>query len=179
MPGREDSNPPRETHVKPTDSRKIEDAESLYWEERRLLEKKLKAWLNGEYREARKAWIGIRVTPTVKEVYDRAPDQVKRAARRAFEAVLIAWFLGEEQVRMQGQSGAPQIFNVNISVSEARADARAEARSSVEGEIRVAEVIEAMERLIGSLWRQKRIDMGAAKQLLGKLKELKEVLGVN
>ena len=101
----------RETNVKPT-------TDNLYWEERRFIERKLRAWLNGEYKESRRAWLGIRLTPTIKEIYDRAPDDVKQAAKRALEAVLISWFLGESTVAYSRPAHATQVFNINVNINE-------------------------------------------------------------
>ncbi|MEB3861261.1 MAG: hypothetical protein GSR84_03465 [Desulfurococcales archaeon] len=92
--------------------------DNLYWEERRFIERKLRAWLNGEYKKSRRAWLGIRLTPTLKEIYDRAPDDVKQAARRALEAVLISWFLGESTVAYNKPSHATHVFIINVNINE-------------------------------------------------------------
>ena len=139
--------PPRDTNVTPT------RGSELYWEERELLKRKLKAWLRGEYVERKSAWLTMRTTPTIPEIYSRAPEEVKQAARRALEAVLIAWFLGEPRVEYSQPGGSPQIFNININVNENRAEARAESKAEAKSRLELEATLEAAKQIVEALYK--------------------------
>ncbi len=111
----EDSPGERDTHVTHTD---------IYWEERRVLERKARLLAEGKITEPKDEWLSIRLSHTIKTIYRRAPPQVRQAARRALESVLLSWFLGEPQVRVEeGQGRNVFVYNISMSISEARAEA--------------------------------------------------------
>jgi len=132
----------RDTHVTHTLMVKDEDPTdpaTIFWEERRMDYRKIKLMLQGKYREPRTAWLSLRLPPTIRKLYSQAPDKVKLAARRALESVLIAWFLGESQVRITDSSpfSAPFIFNINLNMNENKAEARSENQNIVQNKLEI------------------------------------------
>ena len=95
-------------------------------EHRIVLRKKLKLLIAGKLTEPRSSKIEFRTWPDLKYVYGKAPSIVKSAARKAFESVVLSWFLGEtEKIEAALGEGRLAVFNINI------AEAKAEAKVSV------------------------------------------------
>ena len=99
-------------------------------EHREVLRKKLRLLMEGKLVESRTSKIDFRTWPDLKYVYGKAPQAVKAAARKAFESVILSWFLGEQEIEAAlGRPGSVAVFNINIA--EASADARACAKVKV------------------------------------------------
>ncbi len=100
-------------------------------EHREVLRKKLRLLMEGKLVESRTSKIDFRTWPDLKYVYGKAPRIVKAAARKAFESVILSWFLGEQK-QIEAALGRPSsvaVFNINIA--EASADARACAKVKI------------------------------------------------
>ena len=101
-------------------------ADELYWQEREILRRKVELYMRGEYRESLDEYIHFRVPPFIKRIYRMAPDDVKMAARKAFESTLVAWFLGSSVSSSQSGDKSNIILNVNVNVATAKAEAKAD-----------------------------------------------------
>jgi len=88
-----------------------------------ILRRKLELIINGRLQEARTSKIEFRTWPELKYVYGKVPQEIKTAARRAFEMVIISWFLGERQTKTKvaDTGGSPIIFNLSLNINEAKA----------------------------------------------------------
>ncbi len=102
---------------------------SIYREEMELLRRKARLWAEGKLPQKKDAFFGMRVPQLILDLYRRAPERVKLAARKAFEAVLISWFLGDTPQVAQPSNGAPMIFNINLAISESRAETKCDLRA--------------------------------------------------
>ena len=121
-------------NVGPTSVRQSNTGEpvEVLREQRDVLRRKLKMLIEGKLVETRSSRIDFRTWPDLKYVYSKAPRIVKAAARKAFESVILSWFLGEQD-RIEAvldRPGSVAVFNINIA--EASADARACAKARVE-----------------------------------------------
>lgn len=120
---------PQDSSVAQTSHRHSEakniDVAEVIREHEKILRRKLELIIEGRLKEARTSKMEFRTWPELKYVYGKAPDHVKTAARRAFEAVIISWFLGMRETQALEYAGSPVIINLNLNMNEAKADARA------------------------------------------------------
>lgn len=122
----------------------------LIEKEKEILKEKAKLIAEGEIDEPYTTTITIRLRPSVKQLYQNLPLSVKRAARRAFEATVLAYYLGGS-ANMHGDTHTSTPIIINMNVVEARAEARSEARVDLEPLVHLLEELLEELRVIRSL----------------------------
>jgi hypothetical protein len=148
-------------------------------EQREVLRKKLRLLLEGRLREARSSKIEFRTWPDLKYVYGKAPDYIKTAARKAFEAVILSWFLGEETLAHR-EGGSPSVFNININMNENKASARAESNITLPPEL--VRALGELEKLLDFIAYKSQYPANVRHKAalgLSALKSLREYMGSN
>ena len=111
-------------------------------EQREVLRKKLQMLVSGKIHETRSSRIDFRTWPDLKYVYSLAPERVKASARKAFESIVLAWFLNEDIV-VHADGDKPAIFNINIAISESTSSSNVNVNILIE----IKELVEKLYRL--------------------------------
>ena len=113
-------------------------------EERKVLVEKARLLSEGIIVEYYTEQLCMRIRPTVKQLYLKAPIAVKRAAKQALESAVIAFYLGgQASLESHLSHAAPIVMNLNIV--EAKAEAKAKA------EVDLKPLAQLLERLIEEL----------------------------
>lgn len=153
-----------------------ERVRSVFERERRVLAEKARLLVEGVIVEHYTVQHCIRVRPTVKQLYQALPPQVKKAAKHAFEAVVLSYWLGGS-AKAAGD-GQPVIVNMNI----------VEQKQSVNVDLKpLAKLLERLEeelRLIANLARfpsqtNVRAIVEKASELLKLVEKSRSSLNVN
>ena len=118
-------------------------------EERRVLTEKARLLAEGIVVESYTAYLGLRVRPTIKQLWEAAPRQAKRAAKQALEATILAYYLGGQASLGTHLYGAPSVINMNLNIVEA--EAKAEARVDLEPLVKLLEELIQELQLIRNL----------------------------
>ena len=135
--------------------RDMEFLEDVIEEEMKVLRRKAKLLQRGLLRESNTEILALRVKPTLKQLWQRLPREVKRAARSAVEAVVVAYYLGGH-AELNTQPGIqavgfmqPVIINMNI------AEARAENRNNIK--IDIDKILDLLEEIMEDIRMMKRL----------------------
>lgn len=129
------------------ESRGPERVRRIVEEEMRILREKAKLLSDGLLVEKYTAYLGLRVRPTIKQLWEAAPLEAKRSAKQALEATILAYYLGGQASLGTHLYGAPPVI-MNLNIVEARAEAGAEARAEARADL------EPLARLLEELLRE-------------------------
>lgn len=151
--------------------------------ERQVLVEKAKLLAEGELREGYTAYLSLRVRPTIKQLWNAAPIQAKRAAKHALEAAILAYYLGGQASMNTPSYHAPPII-MNLNIVEAKAESRSEAKIDLKPIIDLLEELMREIQIIHNLASYpSQTNMSAITQksseIIAKIREMREKLLFN
>ena len=163
---------------------RVERVRKVVEEERRVLVEKARLLAEGIVVESYTAYLGLRVRPTIKQLWEAAPRQAKRAAKQALEAAILAYYLGGQASLSTHLYGAPPVINMNLNIVEARAEAKAEAKVDLEPLVKLLEELLRELQIIRNLARYPSQTNAAAisrkaETLIEKIKKMREQMVFN